>query len=490
MYYATLTYADVFLCGGAAGWIAARRASACGRWLGALQQRGVGSLLILVLILLGLAWQRQLWYPYAAYTPVLYGVTGAVFAVAILWAVVNPQTMGCRVLRSAPMRTLGLLSYGIYLWHPISAYPVRVDLASFVPRTWHDVDAMALASFLQYLAFTIAGAALTYGLIERPFLAIKARVLSRGEAPQVHPRSARRLSWTLLLGGAGIVAVMIEFVIQAHFGALVQTRLSSVLPVRIDRAPLERTDVSAFYLVPGYLDHSSEVAALQHDVSRLAAGSVVLTGAGAALRVRPDTRWIWLTARDGWTIRVVNVGPWDDMRRRLGGLDAVYQGGRWVVDATPMQASNPNSRLSEGDARTPIPGFWISPGGAQYTLRRMEDSSGPFVRVEATRGSPYLVLNGALSRLDSVPVSLRGQIRAHSGGKMALSLYDVVAPDGRAKMDSAQVEASDLWTTLTVRVPEVIHADPRDNFSLGIFSVAPGDWFEVRELSLFVGTLP
>jgi hypothetical protein len=41
-----------------------------------------------------------------------------------------------------------------------------------------------------------------------------------------------------------------------------------------------------------------------------------------------------------------------------------------------------------------------------------------------------------------------------------------------------------------VRTERVAHPDARDNFSLGLFGVERGNWFDVRELSLFVGTLP
>jgi hypothetical protein len=122
----------------------------------------------------------------------------------------------------------------------------------------------------------------------------------------------------------------------------------------------------------------------------------------------------------------------------------------------------------------------------------MADASGPFVRVEATRAGAYLVLNGqgTLGTVEGVPVSIRGQIRAHGAGKATLTLYDVVAADGTAKTYTAQAPAGEEWTTLVVRAERVVRADPRDNFSLGLFGVERGDWFDVRELSLFVGTLP
>ena len=164
-----------------------------------------------------------------------------------------------------------------------------------------------------------------------------------------------------------------------------------------------------------------------------------------------------------------------------------------MIDAGAMTATNRNSDVREGTEREPIPGFWISPGGGGYVVRRMADASGPFVRVEVTRASAYLVLNGQgmLGMLEGVPVSIRGQIRAHGVGKATLTLYDVVAADGTAKTYTAQAPAGEEWMTLVVRAQlEAAHPDARDNFSLGLFGVARGDWFDIRELSLFVGTLP
>ena len=61
---------------------------------------------------------------------------------------------------------------------------------------------------------------------------------------------------------------------------------------------------------------------------------------------------------------------------------------------------------------------------------------------------------------------------------------------GKTKTYSSDVEPSDRWKTLTVRVEKVNHPAPGDNFSLGLFGVKGEDWFDVRELSLFIGRLP
>ena len=52
------------------------------------------------------------------------------------------------------------------------------------------------------------------------------------------------------------------------------------------------------------------------------------------------------------------------------------------------------------------------------------------------------------------------------------------------------MNASEEWTTLTVQAKKVLYPHPSDNFSLGLMGVETGDWFDVRELSSFVGILP
>lgn len=84
LYYSTLTYADVFLCGSLAGWLVARDRDRAGFWFRVLRQRGVGVALVMTIMLLGLVWHQQLWHPYRLYSTILYGVTGGVFALMIL----------------------------------------------------------------------------------------------------------------------------------------------------------------------------------------------------------------------------------------------------------------------------------------------------------------------------------------------------------------------------------------------------------------------
>jgi len=72
---------------------------------------------------------------------------------------------------------------------------------------------------------------------------------------------------------------------------------------------------------------------------------------------------------------------------------------------------------------------------------------------------------------------------------MALIWRDAVGT-GSAESSMVQTDADNAWQTLAIRRDQVVHPAPGDNFAVGLIDPRKGDWFEVRELSLFVGTLP
>jgi peptidoglycan/LPS O-acetylase OafA/YrhL len=102
----------------------------------------------------------------------LYGLTAFFF---LLPGVFGAQDEGLirRVLRSRVAQSLGLVSYGIYLWHEnwISEYLEWRDLRVFAAPFWPMLGAV--------LALTLASAALSYVLIERPALRLKHQRLFR-----------------------------------------------------------------------------------------------------------------------------------------------------------------------------------------------------------------------------------------------------------------------------------------------------------------------
>jgi len=181
MYYATLTYLDVFAIGALCGALAAGRGGS--RWRVVLGRPGVGVGLLIIAVLLGLRWPRELSYPYTYFSVVIYGFTGVFFGVVILWLLVNPGTLAARALRSRPMHALGALSFGLYVWHPL-ALPAGERLASWLPATTQaQVDLRAGSHLFLYVVLVGGMAAASYALVERPFLRLKDRRAGRRSGP-------------------------------------------------------------------------------------------------------------------------------------------------------------------------------------------------------------------------------------------------------------------------------------------------------------------
>jgi peptidoglycan/LPS O-acetylase OafA/YrhL len=184
MYYATGAYADVFLSGCAGGWVAARSLGSQGASVRLLRSRVAGALLLGALGALMWVWRGQLWYPYAPHSVVLYGATGVVFSTIILWLVANRASLASRALRSSPLVALGILSYAIYLWHPVGAGLVRSIFYRVVAGDLSRAPLLTVTEFLLYLILAVIGAILGHLLIERPFLRMKERFVAPG-APEL-----------------------------------------------------------------------------------------------------------------------------------------------------------------------------------------------------------------------------------------------------------------------------------------------------------------
>lgn len=84
---------------------------------------------------------------------------------SLLWSVTTTHATGpWRLLASAPLRWLGTISYGTYLYHKVAWLVVR-----------HWVDSPWAAAF-SAVPVAIAASALSYYLLEQPFLRLKRRV--------------------------------------------------------------------------------------------------------------------------------------------------------------------------------------------------------------------------------------------------------------------------------------------------------------------------
>jgi peptidoglycan/LPS O-acetylase OafA/YrhL len=101
--------------------------------------------------------------------------TATVGAALLLAGLVSGRPTGVsRVLRSRPLRHVGVLSYSLYLWNPI--------LLAFYLRTVGTVPSRSVLGLL-WLAASLAVAEASYSWVERP-----ARDRLRGRRPIVLPQ--------------------------------------------------------------------------------------------------------------------------------------------------------------------------------------------------------------------------------------------------------------------------------------------------------------
>lgn len=171
MYYATLSYGDILLAGAVAGWMAARGTPvAIGRWLA---WRGMGLLLAVASLAVGGLWAAHVWHPYTRLSPLLYPLVGIVFASFLLWSCGHAPAWFRRFFSSSPWRTLGSLSYGVYMWHVISNFCVAMALRVYFPDSW--LFGSGWVRLFCSIAGALVFAAVSRALIERPFLHLKSR---------------------------------------------------------------------------------------------------------------------------------------------------------------------------------------------------------------------------------------------------------------------------------------------------------------------------
>ena len=102
------------------------------------------------------------------------------FALVVIALVATPH-FG-RWLASAPLRLLGTLSFGIYLWH----YPA---IRFFRAEQWWPMD--GLAKFGLVFGFAATAAAVSWYCVERPVLRWSARVIDKRRERTAAPAKRR-----------------------------------------------------------------------------------------------------------------------------------------------------------------------------------------------------------------------------------------------------------------------------------------------------------
>ncbi len=117
----------------------------------------------------------------------------AVLTAIVLLAAVDGRWWGTRVLEAAPLRLVGRVSYGLYLWHF-----VIFDVVSRYDAQWSNAKRLVVGYGL-----TVVVTAASWQLVERPAMRLKARFALRtrtlrgpddeatGAGPVPEPRHGR-----------------------------------------------------------------------------------------------------------------------------------------------------------------------------------------------------------------------------------------------------------------------------------------------------------
>lgn len=163
---------DQFLAGAVAGQLVAAHASGGHPLVDRLCRRGVGTALVALILALGTHHGSTFGYSRGAWIdPLLTPIVGLALAGLVIRVAVHPP----RLLERPVVRTLGITSYGTYLWH----YPLLLlgFRATGGTASW---TAAAVQAALVVLSFALGW--LSYALVERRFLAAR-RAAANGPLP-------------------------------------------------------------------------------------------------------------------------------------------------------------------------------------------------------------------------------------------------------------------------------------------------------------------
>jgi peptidoglycan/LPS O-acetylase OafA/YrhL len=162
-YYSAFSYIEVFAFCAAAGVAYAR----------GVRLRARYSFITLVwLVVMGWAWTFILWESTVRST-LIYPLLGVTISILLLQLVSGTGVLSA-VIGSRPLRWLGSVSYGLYMWHlPIKSFLYPLD------RRFVDGPLGTVVMFAFYLATCLLISWITYRTIEVPCNAYRSRFTSR-----------------------------------------------------------------------------------------------------------------------------------------------------------------------------------------------------------------------------------------------------------------------------------------------------------------------
>jgi peptidoglycan/LPS O-acetylase OafA/YrhL len=172
-YYASLSYMDVFAFGAIAGWISAKGAAR-----NIARSPNAGPALLFMILLTILAWNRTLVDAFTPLYTIATALAGVTAACLLVWIAANGSRSMVRLLSSGPLITCGILSYGIYLWHPMGG-DIYGAFLTWQPSSMIGINIRAALSLALYFGCAFILAAISYVVVERPAIALGRRLLRR-----------------------------------------------------------------------------------------------------------------------------------------------------------------------------------------------------------------------------------------------------------------------------------------------------------------------
>jgi peptidoglycan/LPS O-acetylase OafA/YrhL len=490
MYYATTTYINVFMAGGIAGYLVASGNIRSNF----LKKRLAGILIIVLLISLSFLWIGNIWYPYTITSLIIYEISGIILASVIIWVVSNKQSKFAIFLRSKTMRVLGLLTYGIYMWHPIIQRIIYYNFEKFTITSTNEAF-VSIAIFIIYLIATICVATITYALIEHTFLSLKSKVSSISANISISKKPP--LPWKIMVSLGLLFIIFLDIFVNLGYSSGSYTRTFKFLENRILQISIPSiskisptSEPLIFTPHTRFLIYSSTNDLKVSSVSR---GDYVLLSDTDQFLKLEQTGWngYWSTVdvHEGESLIFNNVGNWNKNTNSFLGLPATFYRNRWVIDTKSMIPANPNPQLKKGSDNNSIPEWWISPGEAEYQVTFFTNEIKPYVRIKALKDSNYLSLSGQfpLNSLDGEPIALQAIVRSNKA--QVMTIYDMI--DSFQNNTIMKVnENINQWNDISLSGVITSFPSTNDNFSIGIQNVRKGDWFELREFNAFIGNYP
>jgi peptidoglycan/LPS O-acetylase OafA/YrhL len=177
IYYSTFSYLDILVASASAGWIAASIGS-YQKLKAFLKTPPAGVLVVGLLVASIMAWKFGYHYPWTHKTvllPLSIPVIAIAFSVTILWLFLNSGSAAARLLADPRLRTIGILSFGIYIWHSTAGAIMDRLIDPSYPTPGLVFDTLWSLRFLSFFFYSLVLSLLSYRFIERPALDLRAR---------------------------------------------------------------------------------------------------------------------------------------------------------------------------------------------------------------------------------------------------------------------------------------------------------------------------